>query len=94
MPTDRAALRALAQELIDKKIRKPTEFLDAAAACAHAVLAALETPKAERAHTYASENADHYRGFEEGWDSCRESVLDRMEAAMKGENARDNTTTA
>ena len=31
--------------------------------------------KPRRAHTYASENADHYRGFDAGQDSAQAEVL-------------------
>ena len=37
--------------------------------------------RASRAHTYASENADHYRGFDAGQLRAAESLEARLEEA-------------
>lgn len=88
MPTDRAALRALAQRVIaweetHTQLGVPDEEK---AACARAVLAALETPRENLLYQDGTERMPDgavivTRAYNAGIDA----VLDRMEAAMKGE---------
>ena len=45
----------------------------------------IERWEAERAHTYSSENADHYRGFDAGRKRCAEELGRWLSSAEKRE---------